>query len=141
MKGRTYRYFKGSVQYPFGYGLSYTSFNYNWKQEPLTKYSLNDNISFSVTTANAGNLDGDEVVQAYIEYPSVDGMPSKELKAFKKVHVAKGNAAEVTLTIPVSELQKWDASTNKWKLYKGSYNIYLGKNANEVILKKSFSIK
>ncbi len=86
-------------------------------------------------------MDGDEVIQAYFEFPEVEGMPLKELKAFKKVTIKKNNTSTVTLSIPVSELQKWDFINNCWKLYSGNYKICLGKNANDYLLKKSFTIK
>jgi beta-glucosidase len=141
MKGRTYRYFNGRVQYPFGFGLSYTTFNYEWNKQPKTQYEPGDKIDFTVAVHNSGKMDGDEVVQAYIEYPESEEMPLKELKAFKKVHLKKGNTSTVALSIPVSDLQKWDPVTNNWKLYKGNYAVCLGKNAKEYILKKSFMIK
>jgi len=141
MKDRTYRYFNGKVQYPFGFGLSYTTFNYKWSQEPKSNYKLNESIQLAVNVANTGNSDADEVVQAYIEYPNMERMPLKELKSFKRVAVPKGGVKEVTLTIPVAELQKWDVTTGNWKLYKGTYNVCIGKNSSDFILKKSFTVK
>jgi beta-glucosidase len=141
MQGRTYRYFTKAVQYPFGYGLSYTHFDYTFKQPPLATYTLKDTIQFTIQVHNTGAMDGSEVVQAYIEYPNIKDMPVKELKAFKKVAVNKNGTADVTLNIPVSELQKWDALQHGWKLYKGTYTIAIGKNANEYIMKKTFTVK
>ncbi len=68
-------------------------------------------------------------------------MPVKELKAFKKVVVSKGNTADATLSIPTSELQKWDPLQHGWKLYKGTYTIAIARNANEYIMKQTFTIK
>ena len=141
MQGRTYRYFTKPVQYPFGYGLSYTTFQYAWKNPPLNQYKAPDTLRFAVQVQNTGSMDGDETVQAYIEYPSVKDMPVKELKAFKKVAIAKGNSADVTLTIPVNELEKWDEQNHRFTLYKGSYKVCIGKNANEYILQKTFVVK
>jgi beta-glucosidase len=140
MKGRTYRYYDGKVQYPFGYGLSYTTFSYNWLLQPAAAYSLKDTIRVKLDVANTGSYDGDELVQAYITYPAMEKMPLKELKSFKKITVSKGKSKVVSLAIPLSELQKWDEVTHSWKLYAGSYSISIGKNANEVILKKEFLI-
>ncbi|TKK71699.1 glycosyl hydrolase [Ilyomonas limi] len=141
MQGRTYRYFTKPVQYPFGYGLSYTSFDYTWKQQPLAAYTLKDTIRFAVQVRNTGAMDGNEVVQAYIAYPNSKDMPVKELKALKKVAVSKNGTTNVTLHIPMSELQKWDAQQHGWKLYKGTYTIAIAKNANEYILQKTFTVK
>ena len=140
MQGRTYRYFKGALQYPFGFGLSYTSFAYTWNKQPQTTYASNETIEFSVAVENTGSMDGDEVVQAYIEYPEINGMPLKELKAFKKVSTKKSGKLNVALSIPVSELKKWDTASNTWKLYPGNYTLCLGKNANDYLLKKKFTI-
>lgn len=141
MKGRTYRYFSGKVQYPFGFGLSYTSFSYSWKTEPKRSYVSGDTVQMTVQVQNSGNFDGDEVVQAYIAYPATERMPIKELKAFKRVSILKGNNVEVKLSIPVSELQKWDLTTGKWTLFKGQYSVMVGKNSEDFPLKKQFLIR
>jgi beta-glucosidase len=140
MQGRTYRYFKEQPEYPFGFGLSYSSFDYQWNNNPANSYKSADTIKFSVDVKNTGNFDADEVVQAYVEYPNMERMPIKELKAFKKVNINKGSVVKVELTIPVSDLKKWDLSTHKWKLYKGQYAICIAKNASEYILKKNFVV-
>lgn len=139
MKGRTYRYFKGRMQYPFGYGLSYTSFNYTWLKQPKADITSKDSISFSIKIKNTGNFDGEEVVQAYIEYPNLERMPVKELKAFKRVFIGKGAETIVNITIPVTELKKWDLLHQEWKLYPGEYHLSLAKNAAENILKATFT--
>ena len=140
MKGRTYRYFKGNVQYPFGFGLSYTSFSYAWDQQPARINSLKDTISFSVRIKNTGGMDGDEVVQAYIQYPAVERMPVEELKAFKRVSIAKGQEQSVQLKIPVQELQKWDAQQHLWKLYTGEYNILIGPGSRDIQLRSTLRV-
>lgn len=141
MANRTYRYFKGVVEYPFGFGLSYTSFGYELTKAPVKNYALKDTISISVTVKNTGGTDGDEVVQAYIKYPAIDRMPLKELKAFKRVSVTKDGSQQVDLKIPVTELQKWDLKTNKWKLYPGSYQVAIGGNSADEKLNVTFEIK
>ncbi|OQP61327.1 glycosyl hydrolase [Niastella vici] len=129
MKGRTYRYFNGKVQYPFGYGLSYTSFAYEWQKMPAAIRTVKDSINCTIKVKNTGAMDGDEVVQVYVEYPPVDRMPLKELKAFKRVHVKAGGEAEVQISIPATDLQKWDLATRSWKLYPGNYTIFAGGNS------------
>ncbi|MCS3796307.1 glycoside hydrolase family 3 N-terminal domain-containing protein [Niastella sp. OAS944] len=129
MKGRTYRYFNGKVQYPFGYGLSYTSFSYEWQKMPGNIKTAKDSLTFSLKVKNTGSSDGDEVVQVYVEYPAVDRMPLKELKAFKRVHVKAGAEEVVQLSIPAAELQKWDLATRSWKLYPGNYTLFAGGNS------------
>lgn len=141
MKGRTYRYFNKPVEYPFGYGLSYTDFGYAWKKEPSDISSEKDSISFEVTISNTGNFDADDVVEVYIEYPAIPRMPLKELKAFKKIYIKKSNAETVHFSIPASELRKWDVKQGGWKLYPGDYYVCIGKSADDFLLKKKITIK
>ncbi|WP_295673229.1 glycoside hydrolase family 3 N-terminal domain-containing protein [uncultured Mucilaginibacter sp.] len=140
MKGRTYRYYNGPVQYPFGFGLSYTTFAYEAKNGVKEKYKLKDTISAVIQVKNTGAMDGDEVVQAYIEYPQIDRMPVKELKSFKRVSVTKGGTQTVSIKIPVEELQKWDLATHSWKLYPGTYKLVLGSSSADEKLGLTFSV-
>ena len=141
MKGRTYRYFDGEVQYPFGYGLSYTSFEYAWKQQPQKAIIANDTLRFSVAVKNTGRMNGDEVTQIYVSYPNLDRMPLKELKAFKRVHIEKGREKTIQFKIPLSELQKWDVEKKGWQLYSGEYTISVGPNSKEMRLSTTINIK
>jgi beta-glucosidase len=141
MKGRTYRYYDGPVQYPFGFGLSYTTFAYQWKDEPASTIKAGKTVAFSVSVKNTGQMDADEVVQAYIQYPGLERMPLKELKAFKRVSLKKGEETVVTMEIPLSELQKWDQKNNRQKLYPGTYKLVIGKDAATHLLEKSFNLR
>ncbi|CAN5554131.1 glycoside hydrolase family 3 C-terminal domain-containing protein [soil metagenome] len=141
MKGRTYRYFDGKVQYPFGYGLSYTNFKTEFVKQPAAVIAEKDKISFSLNIANSGSYDGDEVVQVYIEYPGIDRMPLKELKAFKRISVKKGKSGMLQFSIPATELKKWDLNQHGWKLYPGDYYVCIGKNSGEMITRKKFIVK
>ena len=140
MKGRTYRYFNGPVQYPFGFGLSYTSFEYKAEQSLAKKYTVKDTVNVTVKVKNTGKMDADEVVQAYIQYPQVERMPVKELKGFKRVTVTKSGEQSVTIKIPVKDLQKWDIKTHGWKTYPGDYKLVLGSNSQDDKLDFVFTI-
>ncbi len=141
-KGHGYRYYNGKVQYPFGYGLSYTSFKYEWNKQPVAAMpGLKDSISFSLKIANTGNYDGDEVVQVYIKYPPAERMPFKELKAFKRVHTSKEGVAIADFKIAVSELQKWDLQKHQWKLYSGNYKIIVGGDSSDEKLAATVNVK
>jgi beta-glucosidase len=128
MKGRTYRYYNGKTQFPFGFGMSYTTFSYAWNKQPTVS---KDSISFSVKVKNTGKYNGDEVAQVYINYPDLPGMPVKEMKAFKRISLKADEEGVTTFSIPTSELQKWDATKNAWKLNKGNYKIVIGSNSAE----------
>jgi beta-glucosidase len=141
MKGRTYRYYNGPVEYPFGYGLSYASFDYTWQSQPKKTYTAKDSIAFSVTVTNKGDINADEVVQTYIEYPTGERMPLKELKAFRRISVSAHDSRPLSLSIPVSELQKWDLATGKWKLYKGEYKLVLGSHSRDEKLVATFTTR
>jgi beta-glucosidase len=140
MKDRTYRYYSGPVQYPFGFGLSYTTFSYKLNGNFKTKYKTADSITVSLGIKNTGNTNGDEVVQAYIQYPKLNRMPLKELKGFKRVTVSKGGEQIIAIKIPVKELQKWDLANHKWKVYSGNYKLILGSNSQEEKLNLAFNI-
>ncbi len=141
MNGRTYRYYDGAVQYPFGYGLSYTKFKRHFTAAPIVSKEQNKQISFSVLVSNTGAMDGDEVLQVYVQYPKLPRMPFKELKAFKRIALAKGESRSVDFTIPVMDLQKWDVLKAEWKLYPGEYKIFVGRHANDTTLHASIIIK
>ncbi len=139
--GRTYRYFDGDVQYPFAYGLSYGVFDYSWLIKPEKNYKKADTIDVTIKIRNSGRSDAQEVVQAYIQYPGIDRMPLKELRAFKKVMVKKNEETIVTLGIPINELRKWDLKTSQWKVYPGTYSVVLGSDSSDEKLKADFLIK
>lgn len=140
MKNRTYRYFKGTPIYPFGYGLSYTSFGYEWSKQPLTTYTQQDTISFTVAVRNTGKRDGEEVLQAYIQYPADKGLPMKELRQFKRVAIAGNTTQKVVVKIPVAALKKWDSQQHSEKLYAGQYRICVGSSATDQKLTAPFTV-
>ncbi len=131
MKGRTYRYYDGNVVYPFGYGLSYSTFEYAKMQSNKSKYNFEDTIEINTTITNTGNMDAAEVLQAYVEYPNLERMPLKELKYFKRIEIKKGSSENIKIKIPIAELKKWDLKLNAWKLYPGKYKIVLGSNSRD----------
>ena len=139
MQGRTYRYFNGKVEYPFAYGLSYVSFDYSWKEQPLKKYSATDEIELIIAVRNDGKMDAKEMVPVFVGYPSIDEMPIEELKQFRKVNIPAGKTRIVHFSVPVDELSKWDESAQLWRVYPGNYEIYVGGDAKNHRL--SFPIK
>jgi beta-glucosidase len=141
MQGRTYRYFNGKVQYPFGYGLSYSTFNYESSAVLKKSYSKTDTLKISISLKNTGTIDADEVVQAYIKYPQGESMPLKELKAFRRVHVLSGKEKKIILSIRVTELQKWDLKKKAWVIAKGNHQVFVGSHSQDVRLTYDFKIR
>jgi beta-glucosidase len=90
MKGRTYRYFAGKPLYPFGHGLSYTTFSYSGLTLPKSAIKAGDPLTAEVTVTNTGKQEGDEVAQLYLVFPHVTGAPLRALRGFKRVHLKAG---------------------------------------------------
>jgi beta-glucosidase len=95
MENRTYRYFTGKPLYPFGYGLSYTTFSYSALSVPEPTVNAGDPVSASVTVTNTGKLAGDEVAQLYLKFPAVAGAPRIALRGFQRVHLAPGESKQI----------------------------------------------
>lgn len=103
MQGRTYRYFKGKALYPFGYGLSYSRFNYaqlNIAEKTGQGYSLN----VSTTVTNTGGFDGEEVVQLYVSHPGVEGAPLNALKGFQRIYLRRGETKKVSFSLTAEDM-------------------------------------
>ena len=126
--------------YPFGYGLSYTTFVYSdfkISQEEMTE---NDEITVEVTVSNTGNFDGKEVVQLYIrDLVASTTRPVKELKDFALIELAKGASKKVSFKINKKKLQFYSAR-KQWEAEKGTFEVFVGTNSNAE-LKKSFVLK
>jgi beta-glucosidase len=99
MKGRTYRYFEGTPLYPFGYGLSYTTFSYSGLTLAAGEIKAGDPAVAEVTVTNTGSRAGDEVAELYLTFPSVAGAPLKALRAFERVHLEAGASTKVRLKL------------------------------------------
>jgi beta-glucosidase len=110
-KGHTYKYFKGKPLYPFGYGLSYSKFQYS----DLKAVQKNDSITVTLSVKNTGKLDGDEVVQLYASNPSERGGPVRSLKAFRRIHLPAGQAVEVAFVLSSGDFSSFDAGGSKVK--------------------------
>ncbi len=126
MAGRTYRYFKGDVRYPFGHGLSYTTYSYSPLTAPACVTTGHD-ATVSVTVKNTGKREGDEVVQLYISH-SPEGrvsVPVRSLKGFRRVSLKPGESRKVSFTLTPEELGLVDNRGNL-VMAPGSLQIYIG---------------
>ena len=125
------------VMYPFGYGLTYTTFEYSDLQTDKDKYGKNDVITVSFNLANTGAVAADEVAQAYVHRinPSVE-WPYKELKAFSRVTLNPGESKTVTLEIPVKNLKYWNEASQTWDDDLCNIELLVGASAGDIKLKK-----
>ena len=104
MKNRTYRYFSGEPLYPFGYGLSYSKFEYANLKLSSPELQAGDPLTVEVDVKNAGKQAGDEVVQLYLSFPKVPGVPLRALRGFTRVHVGAGEQQHVKLALQPRDL-------------------------------------
>jgi len=127
---------ENSPLYPFGYGLSYTSFDYSDLKISSDSMNVNQSIIVSVTVANSGKYKGKEVVQLYTRdlYGSLT-RPLKELKGFKMVELEPGESKTVNFTIDNS-LLKYYTVNKKWESESGDFNVYIGGDSNVEVFKK-----
>ena len=132
MKNRTYRYFTGEPLFPFGHGLSYTTFAFS---KPGVK--VNDK-SVTVTTKvkNTGKLDGTETVQIYFRRTADTEGPQKTLCGYQQVNLKAGETRTVTITLPRKNLESWDAKSNTMHFIPGQYQLMIGSSSADANLLK-----
>ncbi len=104
MENRTYRYFKGQPLYPFGYGLSYSSFHYSNLKLSTAELHANEPLGVEVDVSNTSNREGDEVVEVYLTFPKLSGAPSRALAGFTRVHLAEGEIRHVKISLNPRDL-------------------------------------
>lgn len=133
-KGRTYKYFTGEPLYPFGYGLSYTTFEYS----ALRVRNVREGVEVSFTVSNTGSRDGDEVAQVYVklkDYEAENGIvPIKELKGFKRITLAKGEKQKIKIVIPREQLRYWSEKDHSFKITGETPDIYVGASSSDIRL-------
>jgi beta-glucosidase len=125
MAKRTYRYFEGEPLYPFGFGLSYTSFAYDQPAVDHARISAKDAVTISVNVKNTGSVAGDEVVQLYLTHRGVDGTPLRALKGFARIHLDRGEKRTVKFVLRDRDLSIVDAS-GKHRIVPGKAEAWIG---------------
>ena len=135
MKGRTYRYMNDAL-FPFGYGLSYTSFKIGDAQLSSNTLKKGEQIKLTIPVSNVGKKDGTEVVQVYVKDPADTEGPLKSLKAYQRVTVKAGQTAQAEITLDSKNLELFDAATNTVHAKAGSYELYYGNSSADKNLKK-----
>lgn len=125
MKNRTYRYFTGAPLYPFGYGLSYTTFSYSGLKLPQHSIKAGEPLTVEATVANTGRREGDEVAQLYLNFPQVAGAPLRALRGFTRVHLAPGASRQVTFTLDPRDMSMVTAAGDPI-VAAGEYTVSVG---------------
>lgn len=137
--GRTYMYFKEKPLYPFGYGLSYTRFNYSGTTLNDRVIERGDTLRVCFNLKNSGDMDGDEVVQLYVSARKhTDKDPIKQLKAFQRISLRKGETKKIELTVPYAELQVWDEKQNRFILPDKEMTLEIGASSSDIRLRTTF---
>jgi beta-glucosidase len=133
--GRTYMYFKGEPLYPFGYGLSYTTFRYANLQTSASKLAKDGTVTVSVDVTNTGNRAGDDVVQLYVKHlQSRVERPREELKGFQRVTIEPNTTKTVHIPLKASDLAYWDEKLSGFKVEAEPVSIMIGDSAADIKL-------
>lgn len=136
MKGRTYRYMTQTPLYPFGYGLSYTTFAYSNGALTKTKIAANEGVTLTFDVANTGKRDGDEVAQVYVKNPNDPAGPIKALKAFKRISTKAGETQKVSVQLAPESFQSFNDKTQTMEIRPGKYQLLYGSSSADKDLKK-----
>ena len=133
LHGRTYLYSKDKPLYPFGYGLSYTTFRYDGVKLSAPKIDADGAVQVTVKVKNTGKRASDEVVQMYVQHlGSSVTRPQLELKGFKRVRIAPGAVQDVTMELKVRDLAYWDTASHAWKVEKEQVRILAGGSSDRL---------
>jgi beta-glucosidase len=128
--------------FPFGYGLSYTTFAYRNLKLDKPEYAAGDAIRFSVDVENTGSRAGKEIVQVYLrDVRSRLTRPEKELKAFAKVALEPGETRTVTFTLDEEALSYYDPALKRWVAEEGEFQVFMGSSSRDIRLAASFNFK
>jgi len=140
-KGFTYMYINGKPLFPFGHGLSYTTFNYSNLKLSAKQIKASDAITVSVDVKNTGKMAGDEVVQLYIHdvSPSLK-RPTEELRGFERITLNPGQTKTVTLTIPASKLAFYDEKIHDFRVEPEPIDVLIGSSSADIRLKSQFRV-
>jgi beta-glucosidase len=135
MKGRTYRYMTEEPLYPFGYGLSYTAFEFGDAQLSSSEIGVDENVKITIPVENKGEMDGDEVVQLYVKNPNDPAAPVKALKAFERISIKAGSREIAELTLEPSAFYSFSDEKQIMEVRPGKYEILYGNSSANKDLK------
>ncbi|KAI7879478.1 glycoside hydrolase [Lichtheimia hyalospora FSU 10163] len=136
-----YRWFDAKdiePRYEFGFGLSYTTFEY--KDLHVNVDKATSNVTASIQITNTGSRDGAEVAQLYLAFPEYVHEPPKVLRGFEKVFLEKGHTANISFELTKTELSVWDVKMQKWVVPSGDYEVLIGASSRDIRLHETFSL-
>ena len=140
--GRTYMYFKGQPLYPFGFGLSYTAFEYSNLRTSTDSVNAEGEVVVSVDVKNTGTRAGDEVVQLYVKHlNSAVARPVKELRGFQRIALRPNETRTVRLSLKGTDLTYWDAEKRSFVVEPGSVSIMLGASSADTRVEKTIAVR
>ena len=134
MEGHTYRYFRGTPLYPFGFGLSYTTFEYGQGKLSKSAIKAGQTLSLTVPVTNTGAIDGEEVVQVYVKALDNPDAPIKSLKGFQRVNIAAGQTVNVSIDLDSAAFDFYDEAIDGLSTKKGNYQILYGPSSDDAVL-------
>jgi len=135
MKGRTYRYMTEEPLFPFGYGLSYTTFTFGDASLSTNEFQDGKTVDITIPVKNTGSVDGEEVVQVYVRNPNDAAGPLKALRGFRRVRLKAGEEAKATVTLERDAFLSFNDETQAFELRKGKYDILYGSSSSDSDLK------
>jgi beta-glucosidase len=142
MAGRTYRFFEGKPLYPFGHGLSYTTFEYSNLATGTATLPKDGTLAVSVRVRNAGKVAGDEVVQLYVAHVgSKVPRPRRDLRGYQRIHLAPGESRQVQLAVPAQSLAYWNERENGWDVEADRVRIEVGPSSGAIKLAKTIRVR
>jgi len=140
-KGRTYLYIDKKPLYPFGFGLSYSKFDYLGMLCEKSTYFPKDSVEVKVKVKNSGKYNGEEVVQLYVHQEKADyKQPVKQLVAFKRIPIKKGEVKTVKLKFAIDQLRHWDEANKCWKVQSGEYKLMAGASSENIHLNQLIKV-
>jgi len=140
--GRTYMYFKGEPLYPFGFGLSYSTFSYTNLKTSSAQIEKDGSITVSVDVTNTGKQAGDEVIQLYVRHlHSKVERPNKELKGFQRITIKSNETKTVQIPLKASALAFWDERAGDFRVESEPVSLMVGSSANDIKLSTTVHIQ
>ncbi|HUY95822.1 MAG TPA: glycoside hydrolase family 3 C-terminal domain-containing protein, partial [Terracidiphilus sp.] len=140
--GYTYMYFKGQPLYPFGYGLSYTTFKFANLRTDSKRLAKDGTVTVSVDVTNTGSRAGDEVVQLYVKHlHSAVSRPKQELEGFERVSIDPGQTRTVSIKLPAQQLAYWDVKTHNFRVEPEPVSLMIGDSSANLALKTTIQVQ